>query len=405
MISLNTTFVRACPFVFEIDTIVKWISRKTQVSLGDFFIVRDVSLQLEQLVARQMNPKYGERSRPMQVVGWGMVIALGVLLFVPLFFFTDSLNSQIDNPPQSITLEIGIDSIPSIFVAKGTIYPVTAEEQRLLPSDADPIFLETSNTYLSRIVFPTFSFSNWEPEATAKEDLARILTGAPSFYRFTINFAYPAGQTESTTVVWQIAGDIMAPYYAEMLARYIIEKGAGIRPDDQAAPISLPLTLGLPVGEPVQEPALLRRAGKLRPSVTVPTLEWNLLLQDPPVRCPLWDVQYEYAFILWSQGLETGVSMSSAMGSAGGVVAIYVLVMFVIGLLLRMWVVSGVDKLWITEMQRPKKLYSMVVAIQAFRAAMDREKEAEIVQQFLNTLRSKEMCLKITASDSLEPPL
>lgn len=45
------------------------------------------------------------------------------------------------------------------------------------------------------------------------------------------------------------------------------------------------------------------------------------------------------------------------------------------------------------------KLYRMVVAMNAFRAARDTEKEKLMANQLLNTLRSQESCLRITANN------
>jgi hypothetical protein len=61
-------------------------------------------------------------------------------------------------------------------------------------------------------------------------------------------------------------------------------------------------------------------------------------------------------------------------------------------------VTGAADSLWIVRMERPQKLYRMVVAIDAFRSARQLEKENEIINTFLDTLRSRETCLKIAAS-------
>jgi hypothetical protein len=398
IIAFADSFVRYCPFVFEVNTIVDWIARRTRVSLGDFVIVRDVALQLEILVAHQMNPKYGEARRPLVAIAWGVLGLIAVVLFVPLFFVSERQGVSLNNPPITATFEIGIGSIPTLYIARGVISPVSKEEQALLPSGVPELLLTADPSHLSRIDFATFSYSNWVPEGAAKDNILELITDAPSFYRFTLNFNFPAGPTESTTVVWEQAGEPMTGSYADLLARYIELGGGGVSADDDTAPISLPLTIELRAGAPVEE-TLIRRSGALQPSTYADGLEWNLFLDRPSHDWPLWSAPDKYSLIIWSQALGTGVK---SLGNSGAVVAIYVVIMIVLGLLVRRAVVGGVDQLWIDRMERPQKLYRMVVAIDAFRSAQDQEKEAEVVEQFLNTLKSKETCLKITASDAVD---
>jgi hypothetical protein len=85
-------FIRIVPFMFEIQALMLWLSRKTLVPLVDFFIVRDIALQVEVLMARQTNKSYQGPPRVARtyIIGGVFLFGLAVLLFAPLFYVVDS---------------------------------------------------------------------------------------------------------------------------------------------------------------------------------------------------------------------------------------------------------------------------------------------------------------------------
>ena len=50
-------------------------------------------------------------------------------------------------------------------------------------------------------------------------------------------------------------------------------------------------------------------------------------------------------------------------------VLIYVIFVIAVGIIIRIYTLGNLDDLWISRMDKPKKLYRMVVAIMVFRNA------------------------------------
>ena len=102
--------------------------------------------------------------------------------------------------------------------------------------------------------------------------------------------------------------------------------------------------------------------------------------------------------LLYSQEVAKD-SSSGLISTDPSIIGIYLLLIITIGMVLRAFSLNLINTLWIDRMERPQKLYRMVVAMNAFRAARDTEKEKLMANQLLNTLRSQESCLHITANN------
>jgi hypothetical protein len=145
----------------------------------------------------------------------------------------------------------------------------------------------------------------------------------------------------------------------------------------------------------------LRRNLVLSPANDSTTFEWNLALGDLSKPLPELDGGTGLKIVVWSQSVASDNWTGGLLTNQGGVLGIYIVVMFVIGLGIRGYVIGSRDLLWLNKMERPQKLYRMVVAINAFRSAGYVDHEAAITDQFINALRSRETCLLITASESM----
>lgn len=400
-------FMRACPFVFEINSLLQWMSRDTFLPLLDFFIIRDLALQLEVLIARQMNPSYGEPRKPgtMRLIGAGLLAALAALLFIPLFFFLDSTGSRVLNPPRYVKLEIGIGDLPPLYSASAGIESVTVEEQQQLSdtSSANLSFMYlNSRDLISKVEFPTFSFENWEARGSMTTNLSYFLNPESGsvfpYYSFTIYFDYPTTQAASTHVQWDKKMESLNSADRDLMLAYLERRFTADVIAASMAPMSLPLGFAFATGDDVTE-IEFRTNAVLKPEMSG-TFEWQLDLA-PEGSIPFLTEPSRYRVLMWSQAVDTS-NWAGTIGSSGGVLGIYIGVMLAIGILLRVYTLRGVDELWISRMERPEKLYRLVVATEAFRAANYLDKELGMVQRLLNTLRSQEQCLRITASDAPE---
>jgi hypothetical protein len=302
---------------------------------------------------------------------------------------------------------MGVNTMPAFYTSKGTVHPVSTSEQRQLSQDILPFMVLNSNTFLSRVQFPMFSLENWFPVGNMLLNFGSLLNGTTDavyqFYRFTINFQFPASLTESTTTVWEVRTHNLSSQEIDVLMNAILYwqsyRGRGDNFSDILTPYSLPLTLALPMSEAISERQEFRRSAWLLPSTTTSTFEWVMTFADD-ANIPFLSSREYYQMLIWSQSVASSNWIGSFIGSVGGIIGLYFLIVIAVGMLIRRSVTGGIDSLWIARMERPQKLYRMVVAIEAFRVAKELEKESEIVNTFLDTLRSRETCLKITASDA-----
>ena len=104
-----------------------------------------------------------------------------------------------------------------------------------------------------------------------------------------------------------------------------------------------------------------------------------------------------YRIIVWSQEASQ-TAEASLISTDPGTIILYLMVIATLGFILRYFAISLPDTLWIKRMDHPQEIYRMIISVNAFRAARDLEKEKEITDQLLNTLRSREYSLKLTTN-------
>jgi hypothetical protein len=410
-ISASGQFIRTVPYVFEIHTILLWMSKKTLVPLMDFFIFRDMNLQLEILIAKQMNPTYGEPPKPLHLRVWGtiLLILFGVLCFGPMFFISDQVGSTVLNPPRYSLLEISVGSLPPLYKATGIIAEVTTEEhQQIADSKISSLSFMVWNhrSLISRADFPAFSFQVWRPQGSSLASLSSLLNQSDVpvslYYIFTLYFDYAATSTPTTMFSWQQSG----PALSEGEIKFLIEwlrSDAPIKNTDSLLAISMPLGLIVDLTDPTAETEI-RRDVTLVPTTIDGNFELDIRFSGPTSPIPFLNQPDKYRILVWSQSVNAEDWASSISESNAGILGLYILILFTVGALIRSYTMRGIDELWINRMQRPQKLYRMVVATEAYRSAGYLNKEYEMVCRFLQTLRSQEQCLRITSPDSFGHP-
>ena len=100
--------------------------------------------------------------------------------------------------------------------------------------------------------------------------------------------------------------------------------------------------------------------------------------------------------LIFSQPVSSDNLIGSFIQDKGGITGIYILIIVTFGVVIRNTATSQLDNLWLDRMNKPQKLYRIIVAINTFRAANDCENELKTTETLLNLLRSKETCMKIT---------
>jgi hypothetical protein len=219
------------------------------------------------------------------------------------------------------------------------------------------------------------------------------------YYTFTIFFDYPTTLSGATQIEWHKELNALSLEDRSLLQTYLAASHTQDTTGQSLAAFALPLGLVFSTGDDVTE-IEMRTNIKVQPAPTG-DLEWQLILPHTDNTIPFLTQESNYRIMLWSQAVDAS-NFAAAVGDGGGILGIYIAVMVAVGILLRAYTLRGVDALWISRMERPEKLYRLVIATEAFRATNNLEREYGMVQRLLDTLRSQEQCLRITASDRLE---
>ena len=116
---------RAIPFLYELKTILEWATTPTTLEFFHWFILDDVKSELFQCECRWKALKAKDRpfGTPQKwylkiLVGGGLVLALALLLWVPLFLFSSSNPLLQSNPVTKAELSIGLRGWEPLYVSQ-----------------------------------------------------------------------------------------------------------------------------------------------------------------------------------------------------------------------------------------------------------------------------------------------
>ena len=391
LIILNNKFIQCCPFVFEIQSILLWMSKKTKVSLFDFFIIRDVKQQIEIVMSKQINPNKEPKKKKRMLIGSIIFIISIVVIFGILYVLSSGSNSSTANPPLSAKLEIGVSSLNSLYTAQGIISSMNSNQHQAIADSGieslHSLVLEEENS-LSIIEFPLISHISWIPESIELKNAEKILrtsTDSKPFYKFTFYFNKPVGISSVQNVVYQYYYDPLTSKEGNNLADIILGNST-----EELFNIILPLVLMVPDDDEIYDITNVR-ANTNRLYIN----NNNWMLNETTSGIPLNFLidKDNYRILLWSKPVIPnsllGISMSLSL-------LLYLIIIIVLGIIIRFITLGFMKSLWIERMKQPQKLYRMIIAIDAFRSANDFEKEYVVAENLLNTLRSQETCIEIT---------
>lgn len=407
-IILANRFVLFCPFVFEIQSVMIWMSRDTYVDFMNFMMIRDFGMRLEIMISSQVDPAYYEHpvKQRNRLVGSCILLVLLVLLFGPLFFMTDVSSAITTNLPLSASLTIGLTPFQPLYQAYATIAPITSrqlQEISDLSLSSLNIMVLNSNKDTSLLTFPTNPSSYWFP---SDDDLSNTVNRADSYfsqfsgeicpyYELTVKFTSATTISNSQAVTMYYQDKCLQTSQEKEEIRQIFSK------TEIGPVVSFP---DFPVAWLVPTSDSFSAAEDLKREINLSLFSrdfdhLHMDLGNDKDRLKLsFLINDSLVFLLYSQPVSTKNLFGSLMSENGGIVGVYFLIIVTFGVVLRNAATSQLDGLWISNMERPEKLYRLIAAIYAFRAANDCENELNTTNNLLLLLRSKETCIKLTCN-------
>lgn len=399
VISWTNQFIRACPFAFEIQTLLLWMSQYTYVSLTDYFIIRDIKGQIEILMAEQARGEEIYVKQHRYLIGGIGILLLLILLFGPLFFMVKGSDATITNPPVSAKLEIGFSSILPFYKAYATISDITTEEHQQI-ADADLEYLKSvviaDKETLSLLEFPFYSLENFIPTEQERLQLFNKLQTPESriipYYRFSLIFGNPTSIGMTQNIVYQKNGNPLSSGEKEVLLEMILSG----QPLPIMMGLSLPILIYMPAKSMVTELDKGKETIALEFRNISSQLTFNIDFLDDSSVLNLLNPMDGYKCLLWSQPVDSNGIIGSFLSANGGMAGIYILIVLTFGEVLRERTLSFIEDLWIERIKNPDKIYRMIISIEAFRIAKEPEKEKDMTERLLDTLRSPERVIMIT---------
>lgn len=389
-----------------------WMSRKTYVSLIDFMMIRDFGMNLEILISEHFDPKRKGHPEKQSVflIGGFIIFLFLILLFGPLFFMTNNSTTTITNLPLSVTLKIGMTPFKPFYESTASISTVSKNQMQEISnhkSHSLNILVLNSNEDSSILQFQNDPLSFWFPNEDEIEKVTDILDRSSNFLDvcpfFEISFVFQSPTTSANS-------NYVSKYYKEeCLTKEEDRKRLSlILQREETGTVytfkKIPLLYLVPTSDSIMDSNEFTRTVNL----TFPTLDSQQIELVPTTESQSSSISFLktdfLTMLLFSQPVSAENLIGSLIAEKGGILGIYMLIIVTFGVVVRNTATSQLDKLWLDKMERPQKLYRIIVAINTYRAANDCENELTTTQTLLLMLRSKETCMNLTkeTEDSFE---
>jgi hypothetical protein len=347
--------VHRLPFFFEIQTLLAWMFCPTKLSFGSFMLMEDAKLRLENLIARQTRPEAPHVGRRRSVVGAIALIAFLLIVFLPLALFSSTEPVAQPNPLSSATLEVDFEGTLPQYYSIGRVSALSSERRSVLASDSTPEVRLIAAQPLDTLFWAEF------PRASVMGPLPVTFSAGPLAYRVKLSLAFtqPTGRSYEVNTA--------------IIRRGIALVGAGIHS-------ILPTVVSAAPGVD------LRGYG----------------VATAGINCGAGSCEFlqEYGVAVYSQPAPPeGVRAAVQTGYSGTYLAFYVILIIMAGVLVRQRTIAKLDGLWLKRIENPHKLYRMCVAVHLCRDAGDSDREAKLVKEFLDLMRSPEKVFALVKRD------
>ena len=403
-IIIKNNFILMCPFIFEVQSILMWMSRKTYVGLIDFMMILDFGMNLEILISQHFDPKSKGHPEKQKVflVGGFIIFLFLVLLFGPLFFMTSGSGATSTNKPVSVTLKIGMTPFKPFYESTASISTVTKQQMQEIANNKSPytnVIILNSNEDSSILRFQNNPPNYWFPNENEIENVVDIIEKSVDYvdicpyYLLEFTFESPTTNSNSQFISKYFKDDCITSKEDRKHLSQIIQR------EDTGTILSfknMPLLYLIPTSDLMMDADEYTRMVNL----TLRTFdsdhfELEPLNESEHVKMSFLLSDY-LSVLIYSQPVSSDNLIGSLIQEKGGITGIYILIIVTFGVVIRNMATSQLDDLWMDKMEKPQKLYRIIVAINTFRAANDCENELITTETLLLLLRSKETCMKLT---------
>lgn len=421
IIIIKNAFMLYMPFALEFQMLLEWISKKTYVSLVDYFIVNELKAKLEMKVAQATHqshhPEKKYKPRKRWLIGGIFLFLLACCIFIPLFFFLESSGDRYTNPPIFASFDIGITSLPSLFHSDGIIIPMTSSWlQEIADSHVSNLqpFIGLPLDTISVVDFPATTSVSFEIREEYKDALIDIVKSeAPliPYIQYTFFFDLPTTACVNQQVIAKFTYPDLTASQRQFFLDILVNQTSLLM---ESLQFELPLTLfAVPKKVMGAVPGVTRYSflhfTNQLDEISVETPDQTQQLQyreseyfeldmiDQQTAVPFLYPD-RYRVLLYSEPVPPGgyYGMRKHESSSAGV---YVIIILILAFFIRYITLGLANDLWFKRMDQPQRLYRLSMAIELFRNANMPKEEKDMTDAMINTVRSHEMVLKVTSND------
>lgn len=412
LIIIYEVVLRACPFLFEIVVVMKWIANRTSVTLFNTLILEHVKSKLKQ--RRATSILFPPRKQRGSCVGVLFLFLMIFLLFFPLLLLSSSDSTTTINPASIIESKFGVAGISSFYE-----YLTTVEHSQLTDSQQKQIFNMNDSslvTYYSMSIsqlqvldFPFSSMSEFivTPDANniAIDHLKDNESEFIPFGTISLSFKTATTKAKARNVVFNIFGEKLNETEKYNLSELLSNKSTSSTTELRIKNF-IPMFIYVPYDNENSYikgyfyDAIFRLTSTDSSESNGGSDYWHLeTVPSDPENTPdfIKDSYKENVtrIVLWSQATPTKL-IGSLLTSTGGIIGLYAFIVITIGQFITMWVAGLFTDLWIMRMHNPLKMLNALMAIEAYRLEGDLDKEFELSEMVLENLRSTPRIIQLT---------
>ncbi|KAH7730807.1 piezo-type mechanosensitive ion channel component 1 [Aphelenchoides avenae] len=387
------------PFLFELSMLMDWMWRDTSLSLSNWIALHDIYSVISLIKCERKHeenyptPK-GVKKRPLIKYGYGGILLLFIigLIWFPLILFSMSNTVGIRSLPVECTCKLTIAGYQPLFESTaqlGDIRELTYEEY-----DTVYYTYRTSKAALSYIadydpedvviaVIEGNSASRWQISPPARQSLTENLNGSvPMSLQFTWNFKRAPDETlmygnvEDTRTIQLAPGDPIRMQFIEANA------------------VSVLLNERLKEEEGSVQDAFINTTLELNKE---DGLEWWKLRMIDPMYDPMRVNEPVVRESLVFYGFVDKVFAKSwSFLTGGGILGLYVSIVFVLGHYVRGLVSDSMQKIMFEELPNVDRILNLCQDIFLVRDAGEFEMEEELFAKLVFIFRSPATLIKWT---------
>lgn len=388
--SLNR-FMRVVPFIFEIHSLLVWMSRKTKVTYQHFFIQEDIKMLLENQMVDRAQPEENKLQKNV-IIGGCFLLAIILLLFGPLFFMISGSTAYQANPVESVQLEIGLAAVGPLYKSFATLSPITTSMHNSLANTPYADINQVKSFSGDSLTIAEFKLpSQSRPDTVDRYITDHLKSSHPKipYFKLKTVFKYPATAGKNNEINYQLNMPELTFNFSDALKDKITSWSTiGSYPNFTNIPI-------LFLNPREDNPSSSDTYAKIGFRFDNTTNTTTILINEYPDISVLSSSTF-FRVVIFSEEVQSSNAVGTIVSMGGGIIGIYILIIFTFGEVLRERTLGGYEGLWIERMRRPENLYQFIIAIEAFRAVGAIDKEYMMVEKMLDVLRSKEACIELT---------